>query len=394
MPTVEELNSITLDELRESGATKWSRPDEALGAFTAEMDYGVAPPIKDALHREVDRGLFAYLPGAYRREMQEAVAGFLRRRFDWDIASERIHEMPDVVAAYQAAIKYFSEPGSKLIVPTPAYMPFLSVPEFEGREVIEVPMSEDTATSHFTNDLEALEAAFDAGGNLLILCNPHNPTGRVFTLDELQAIEDLVERKGGRVFSDEIWMPLVFSPHKHIPYASIGDHAAGHTVTATAASKGFNLPGLKCAQLIISNSEDEAIWDKVGQIPMHGAANLGLVATAAAFNDSEEWLDDIVAYLDGNRAELLAYVKEKLPLARVTNPQGTYVAWIDLSAYDVGDDVQGFILDKAGVMCTAGTACGEVGEGHIRFIFAMPRPLMVTVLDRISSVLEPVSVGS
>lgn len=390
MPTAEELNSITLEDLRKSGTTKWNRPDKALGAFVAEMDYGVAQPIKDALHAEVNKGLFAYLPDKYRLEMQEAVAGFLRRRFDWSIAPERIHEMPDVLSAYQAAIKHFSEPGSKLIIPTPAHVPFLSVAELEGREVIEVPMSEDAETGRFANDLKALEDAFDAGGNLLILCNPHNPTGSVFTLEELQAIEDLVDRKGGRVFSDEIWMPLVFSPHQHIPYASIGERAAGHTVTATAASKGFNLPGLKCAQLIISNDEDEELWNRVGFSSMHGAANLGLTGTAAAFNESEEWLDEIVTYLDGNRAELLNFVTEKLPRARVTNPQGTYVAWIDLSTYGIGDDIQEFLLEKAGVLCTDGAACGEVGEGHVRFVFAMPRPLMITALERISAALEPV----
>lgn len=391
MPTAEELNSITLEDLQRSGTTKWNRPDKALGAFVAEMDYGVAQPIKDALHAEVDKGLFAYLPDRYRIEMQEAVAGFLHCRFDWSIAPERIHEMPDVLSAYQAAITHFSEPGSKLIIPTPAHMPFLSVAELEDREVIEVPMSEDAETGRFANDLRALEDAFDAGGQLLILCNPHNPTGSVFTLEELQAIEDLVDRKGGRVFSDEIWMPLVFSPHQHIPYASIGERAAGHTVTATAASKGFNLPGLKCAQLIISNDEDEELWNRVGFFSMHGAANLGLTGTAAAFNDSEEWLDDILTYLDGNRAELVNFITEKLPRARVTNPQGTYVAWIDLSAYGIGDDIQGFLLEKAGVLCTDGAACGEVGKGHIRFVFAMPRPLMITALERISAALEPVA---
>lgn len=388
MPTVEELNQISLSALQATGATKWNRPDQAIGVFTAEMDFGVAQPIKDALHCEVENGLFAYLPARYRQEMQESVADYLQRHFGWEVPTERIHEMPDVVACYQAAIRHFSKPGSKIIVPTPAYMPFLSVPAAEGREVIEVPMAVGDDAYRFSNDLQAIEEAFDAGGDLLVLCNPHNPTGRVFTLAELKEIEDLVDRKGGRVFSDEIWMPLVFGQNQHIPYASIGERAASHTVTATAASKGFNLPGLKCAQLIISNDADEERWAGVGFLAMHGAANLGLVATTAAFNQSEEWLSDIIDYLDGNRETLTNLLQEKLPKARVTSPEGTYVAWIDLSRYDVGDDVQGLLLEKAGVMCTSGTACGSVGEGHVRFIFAMPRPLMVEALERIASVLE------
>src|SRR5699024_7435240 len=149
-------------------------------------------------------------------------------------------QMPDVVAAYRAAIRYFSAPGSKVIVPTPAYMPFLTVPPDEGREVIEVPMRRDENGRHCADDLEALERAFDDGGGLLALCNPHNPTGRVFTRGELEAIAALVERKGARVFSDEIWMPLVLGGRTHTPYASIGESAAGHSVTAVAASKAFN----------------------------------------------------------------------------------------------------------------------------------------------------------
>src|SRR5699024_973017 len=184
-------------------------------------------------------------------------------------------------------------------VPTPAYMPFLTVPGLDGREVIEVPMRSgpDNGPSPgaggsggdgyaFDNDLAALERAFDDGGGLLVLCHAPNPTGRAFNAAEMRPIDELVDRKGGRVFSDEFWQPLIFSGTRHIPYASIGERAAAHTVTATAASKGFNLPGLKCAQLITSNEADEAMWRDVGWLPMHGAANLGLAATAAALDDA------------------------------------------------------------------------------------------------------------
>lgn len=389
MPTPEELDQITLDDLRTTGTTKWNRPDQALGAFVAEMDFGVAQPIKDALHSEVDKGLFAYLPEHYRERMQTSVSDLLARKFDWHVETSHIHEMPDVVACYQAAIQHFSAPGSKIIVPTPAYMPFLAVAGMEGREVIEVPMRASDEPWQFENDLEAISAAFDDGGNLLVLCNPHNPTGRVFTLEELKAIEELVDKKDGRVFVDEIWMPLVYEPHKHIPYASIGKRAANHSVTATAASKGFNLPGLKCAQLILTNDADQTKWNDVGFLFMHGAANLGLVATSAAFDSAEDWLNDIIDYLQGNRDALIAFVEEKLPKARVTCPEGTYVAWIDLTKYAI-DDVQSFLLEKAGVMCTDGTACGAVGNGHIRFIFAMPRPIMLTALEKIAQALSDV----
>lgn len=391
MPTFDELDAITIDQLRGSGATKWNRDDGAIGVFTAEMDFGVAQPVKDRLHSEVDNGLFAYLPPHYRTEMQQSVAAYLKSKHSWEVPPERIHEMPDVVAAYRAAYQHFSKAGSKIIVPTPSYMPFLFVPPMDGREVIEVPMSVNPGDRSFSHDLDAIEDAFDHGGNLLVLCNPHNPTGRVFSRDELKAIEELVDRKGGRVFSDEIWMPLVYQPNTHISYASISPKTAEHTVTATAASKGFNLPGLKCAQLITSNDADEEKWENVGFIPMHGAANLGLVATATAFAQGSEWLDDILSYLKRNRDSLTSLVGELMPKAKVTVPEGTYVAWIDFSEYGIDGNLQDFFLENAGVMCTEGTACGEVGQGHVRFIFAMPHPILIDALERMAKALTTVS---
>ncbi|QDQ97498.1 MalY/PatB family protein [Tomitella fengzijianii] len=388
MPGFAELDAITLDDLRATGTTKWSREDGAIGAFVAEMDFGVAPPITDALHREVDRGAFAYLPRRYLTAMQSSVGRYLRGACGWDVDPARVHQMPDVVAAYRAAIRYFSRPGSAVIVPTPAYMPFLTVPPDEGREVIEVPMRRDGA--YFSDDLDAIERAFDDGGGLLVLCNPHNPTGRVFTRAELQAIEELVQRKGGRVFSDEIWMPLVLGDRRHIPYASIGPAAAGHSITAMAASKAFNIPGLKCAQLITTNDADEAVWQRVGFMPMHGAANLGLAATAAAFDRGGVWLSDVRAYLERNLRTLTEFLAERLPHVGFRPPEGTYVAWLDLSAYRLDGPPAEFLLEHAGVACTEGTDCGAAGAGHVRFIAAMPRPLMLEALERMAKALEAV----
>src|SRR5699024_5890844 len=369
-------------------ATKWNRDDEAIGAFVAEMDFGIAESIQNRLHTEVDKGLFAYLPPKLQKEMRESVANYLRNTQDWAVNPAQIYEMPDVVACYRAAYNTFTSPDSKIIVPTPSYMPFLFVPPIDGREVIEVPMLVDEETQSYSYDLAKLEAAFDNGGELLVLCNPHNPTGRVMKRSELQDIEELVARKNGRVFSDEIWSPLVFEPNQHISYASIGERAAEHTVTAMAASKAFNLPGLKCAQLILTNPKDQERWEEVGPIEMHGAANLGLAATSTAFNECLEWLDDIVAYLDRNRLALSTMIKEQMPEAKATFPEGTYVAWIDLSAYDFDGSISDFLVENAGVMCTEGTACGEAGKGHIRFIFAMPLPILKEAVSRIADALH------
>ncbi|MFC7375452.1 MalY/PatB family protein [Brachybacterium sp. GCM10030268] len=344
MPTTEQLDAITYEDLTATGATKWVRGDGVIGAFVAEMDYGVAQPITDRLHREVDRGAFGYLPGDLKAEMQAATAEFVRRHAGWEVPPEDIHEMPDVITVYQAAIDSFTSPDSKIIVPTPAYMPFLLLPPLIGREVIEVEMALDAETNQYRYDLEALEAAFDAGGELLVLCNPGNPTGRVLTREELEQIAELVDRKGGRVFSDEIWMPLVLSG-SHISYASLSETTANHTITAVAASKAFNLPGLKCAQMITSNDADRKHWRAVGHFVEHGAANLGLAATSAAYTEGEDWLGDIVEYLRRNRDELSALVAELLPRASVTTMEGTYVAWLDLRAYDVDGSLHSYLLE-------------------------------------------------
>lgn len=385
MPTFEELDAITLEDLQATGATKWCRGGDLIGAFIAEMDFGIAPPITQRLHREVERAAFGYLPRALRTEMQETTADFLQQRTGWQVPPGDIHEMPDVIAVLQAVMESFADPEARLIVPTPAYMPFLSVPRLQGREVIEVEMLvEDDGTYRY--DLAGIEAAFDAGGDVLVLCNPHNPTGRVFTRVELEEIVRLVDRKGGRVFSDEIWLPLTLSGD-HVPYASLSDVAASHTVTAVAASKAFNLPGLKCAQLITSNRADAARWAQVGQMPMHGAANLGLAATSAAYSQGGPWLDAIRSYLRRNRDRLVELVGELLPQARLSTMEGTYIAWIDLRAYPVEGSLRTFLREHAGVECTDGTECGAAWDGFIRFVYATPQPLLIEAITRIGRAL-------
>lgn len=385
MPTFEELDAITLAELQATGATKWSRGGDQIGAFIAEMDFGIAAPITRRLHREVDRGAFGYLPQDLKAEMQQATAGFLGRRAGWDVDPSDVHEMPDVIAVLQAAMDSFTSPGAKIIVPTPAYMPFLSVPPLRGREVLEVEMEVD-ADGVYRYDLAGIEAAFDAGGELLVLCNPHNPTGRVFERAELEEIVSLVDRKGGRVFSDEIWMPLTLSG-SHVPYATLNEVAASHTLTGVAASKAFNLPGLKCAQLVTSNDADREHWLRVGKMSMHGAANLGLAATSAAYTDAEDWLDDIRDYLRRNRDTLAELVGQLLPQARVTTMEGTYIAWLDLRAYGVEGSLRDFLREHAGVECTDGTECGAAWSGFIRLVYATPQPLLVEAITRIADAL-------
>jgi cystathionine beta-lyase len=262
------FDDVTVEELRALGGLKWSLYPEAIGMFVAESDLGTAPAVTEALHAAVGAGTFGYLPPALLAGMSEACAGWSRDRYGWAVPPERVRPLADVLAGLAAAIEHFSRPGSPVILPTPAYMPFLTLPAVLGREVIEVPMARDG--DRYGYDLDALDAAFRAGGHLLVLCNPHNPIGRVLEPAEMTAVAEVVDRHGGRVFSDEIHAPLVFPGSRHVPYASLDDVTAGHAVTATSASKAWNLPGLKCAQLVLSNEADAAVWARVGLHAEHG----------------------------------------------------------------------------------------------------------------------------
>ena len=380
------FDALTEEGLRSAGSMKWTLFGDAIGAFVAEMDFGTAPAVTRALHAAVDAGVFGYLPTAAALDMARACAGWQSRRYGWEVPAGWITPLPDVLAGLQAAIEHFTPPGSPVLLPTPAYMPFLLVPGMLGREIIQVPMVPGD-DGRATYDLDALDRAFAAGGGLLVHCNPHNPLGRVFTEREQLALAEVVERHGVRVFSDEIHAPLVYPGQVHRPYASLSAVTAGHTVTATSASKAWNLPGLKAAQLLVSNEADAAHWAEVGHFAAHGAANLGVVANTVAFDEGEPWLDVVLAYLDRNRRLLAELLADRLPEVGYTMPEGTYLAWLDCRALGIEGRAGDFFLERAGVALIDGPACGTAGAGHVRLTLATPRPVLETIVDRMATAL-------
>jgi cystathionine beta-lyase len=273
-------------------------------------------------------------------------------------------------------------------LPTPAYMPFLSVPGFLGREIIQVPMHDDGA-GFFTLDLDGISDAFRAGGHLLIFCNPYNPLGRVFTRPEMTALSEVVDRHGGRVFADEIHGPLVYPGTRHVPYASTSELAASHTLTATSASKGWNLPGLKCAQVILTNEPDRQRWEQLGFFAAHGASNPGVVANIAAYRHGEQWLDEVLGYLDENRLLLAGLLGRHLPEVRYRPPDGTYLAWLDCSAMDLPDSPGALVTSRGQLTVVDGPAFGDGGAGAFRFNFATPQPVLAEMIGRIGAALRP-----
>lgn len=381
-------DTLTLEHLTGVVGKKWTTFPDCIGAFIAEMDFGTAPGVIQALRETVDNGFFGYLPDALEQGLAVSCAEWYRDHTDWDVPVERIHSMPDVLKGLEITIRHYAPRGGTIIVPTPAYMPFLFMPMMWDREIVQVPMLQDGGRWEY--DFDAIDAAFAAGGEVLVFCNPFNPIGRVVTRDEMTRISEIVDRHGGRVFADEIHAPIIYPGHRHIPYASISDTAAGHTTTAIAASKAWNLAGLKCAQIVLSNEADLVAWEDGAKWTAHGASTLGVIASIAAFTTGQAWLDGVLDYLDGNRRFLAEAVADQLPGVSYTMPEGTYLAWLDFRETGLDGDISTFFRERARVAIVDGSACGEAGQRCIRFNFALPRPLLAQAVQQMSDAIHAI----
>jgi cystathionine beta-lyase len=380
------FDALSEDVLRSAGSLKWTRYGDAIGAFVAEMDFGTAPAVTRVLHEAVDGARLGYLTTAAAEDLARACAGWQARRYGWELPPEWITPLADVVAGLQAAIEHFTPPGSPVVLATPVYMPFRQVPGALGRELVEVPLVE--RDGRMTYDLDGVARAFAAGAGLFVHVNPHNPLGRVFADDEQLALAEVVADAGARVFADEIHAPLVHPGSVHRPYASLSPATARHTVTATSASKAWNLAGLKAAQLLFSNAEDAEHWARAGFLYGHGASTPGVLASTVAYDAGAGWLDGVLAYLDGNRRLLGELLADRLPGVRYTPPEGTYLAWLDCRDLDLPASPGEFFLERAGVALVEGIECGASGAGHVRLNFATPRPVLTTIVDRMAAAVR------
>ncbi len=356
---------------------KWSLygPD-VLAAWVAEMDFDIAAPVRAALLEAVDREDFGYTP-ADLTELTTACAGFLATAHGWEVAPTRIFPVADVLVGIAGALDAFLPPGCRVVLPTPAYRPFFEIVELGGREVVAVPMVEDGDRP--TLDLDAIAAALRGGARGVLLCSPHNPTGRVFARDELAPLAEIVDRYGARVIADEVHAPLVYPGHEHVPYATVSAAAADHTVTLTSASKAWNLAGLKSAQLIASNHADAKRWRELPVFKVANATPLGIAASTAAYASGQPWLRELVAYLDGNRKRLGELIAAELPEVAYRPPEATFLAWVDCGGLGV-DDPATFFLQHAGVALSDGPPFGAGNEQHVRFNFATSRALLEQIV--------------
>lgn len=381
----DRFDAITAEELRASGALKWNAFPDCIGAFVAEMDFGIAPEVAAALRGALDRGQVGYLGDGLVGELAAACSDWHASRYGWVPDPARIKPLPDVLTGLELALRHLLPAGTKVLLPTPNYMPFLPLLRMLGHEAVQVPMLQAPGGWEF--DFDALDAAFAGGAGLAILCNPHNPLGRVFTREELARFSEVAARHGARVFCDEIHGPLTFSPHRHVPYASLGEEAARQAITATSASKGWNLAGLKCAQIILTNDDDLAAWRAMHPLAGHATSTPGVIANVAAYRQGGPWLDSVLAYLEGNRDLLGATLAARMPRIGYAPPEGTYLAWLDCRGLGLPVPAKQ-LFRRAGVALTDGAECGEAGAGFVRFNFALPRPILREALDRMAEAIQ------
>jgi len=372
------FDDVSVERLVERRTLKWGRLGPGvIGAWVAEMDFALAPPIRRALHDAVERGEAGYPLRDIRTGLPSACADWLRKTFGWSVPAEWIFLVPDVLAGIGLGIEVYSRPGSAVVVPTPAYPPFFEIVRARGRHVVEVPMTSDGSRPAL--DVDAIDAALAAGAGAVLLCSPHNPVGRVFSTAELLALSRCVAARGGRVIADEVHAALAYPEHRHIPYASVSPEAADHTVTIVSASKGWNVAGLKCAQVVLSSERDVVRWRQIPFHARHGASTLGIVANIAAYTCGDPWRERAIRYLDGNRRLLARALRTELPEIGHRSPEATYLAWLDCERLGL-DDPAGWFLERARVALSDGAAFGAPGRGFVRLNFATSRSMLQRII--------------
>lgn len=371
----------TIDR-RATNSYKWdSAPEGVLPMWVADMDFRTAPAIIDALQKRVAHGIFGYtrVPDAY----YDAVTSWFSRRHGWNIDREWIIYTSGVVPAVSAVIKALTVPGDKVIVQTPVYNCFFSSIRNNGCEIVSNPLRR--TADIYEMDFDALErCAADPRAKVMLLCNPHNPAGRVWTPDELTRLGNICLRNGVTVVADEIHCELVYQGFKYTPFASLSDAFLHRSVTCVSPSKAFNIAGLQIANIVAFDNDLRSRIDKAININEVCDVNpFGVAATIAAYNEGEEWLNQLVDYLHGNYEAMAEFCRRELPEFPITRLEGTYLVWMDCSSLGMPSDaLEHALLDDARLWLNAGTMYGAEGEGYMRWNIACPRSVMLDGLNR------------
>lgn len=375
-----------------TSSVKWDYLDRVFGnrevipLWVADMDFEAPQPVIDAIVKRAQHGIYGYTekPDSF----YDSIVNWMEKRHGWHINKEWITVCPGVVPALCLSILSFTEPGDRVLLQSPVYHPFFSSIEGNGRIVVNNQLRQENNT--YIIDFADLEAKLESGIKAMILCNPHNPIGRVWNKEELIKVGELCTRHNVIIVSDEIHSDLVYGGYNHIPAASISEELAMRTVTCIAPSKTFNIAGLSTSLTIIP---DKILRDKfnntIKQLGI-GSSNLfGITALEAAYTNGDEWLDQVLQYMEGNLDYLVDYFNTKIPTIKVSKPQGTYLAWLDCRELGMKQkDLVDFFINKVRVGLNDGAAFGAGGEGFMRLNIACPRGLLSEALNRIEQAVK------
>jgi cystathionine beta-lyase len=379
--SVEGFDDLSLDLLQARRSEKWVRyPSDVLPAWVAEMDFPLAPPVRDALLAAVERSDVGYAnPG----DLPVAFSDYALSRFEWTVPPDRVFVAGDVMLAAAAVLRLTTAVGDAVVVNTPAYPPFfVTIPAVE-RRVVEVPLVE--TEQGWELDFDGLEHAFAAGARAYLLCNPHNPTGRVLRRSDLEQIAELASRYHVVVIADEIHAPLTLPGAVHTPYVSLGEEAARRGVTLTGASKAWNIPGLKCGLIVAGSSAMKGELEGVSKLLRDQTGLFGVLASTAAFREGGPWLEELLGYLDGNRRYLADAIPERLPGVGYRQPEASYLAWLDCRSVPLGEDPATVFLERGRVALARGLDFGREGAGFARLNFGTSRALLEEAVRRMAA---------
>ena len=372
---------------------KWEFSQELIGRrnviplWIADMDYPTVPEVREALVKRAAAGIYGY--AAVRKSYYQAVIDWLARRQGWKVMADSIVLVPGVVTALHVAIHAFSEPGDYILLQTPVYHPFYRTINETRRRLLENPLMRHE--HGYELDLVDLEEKLRTyHPKIMILCNPHNPTGRVYTRAELTDIAKLCKKYDTLVVADEIHGDLILGEKAHVPFFSLPMEVRGRAIACTAPSKTFNIAGLKNSNIIIEDAElRQAFQAELAYLGIPGPALFPLVAGETAYRHGEKWLDEVIAYLRENQAYAVAYIKKKMPKVWMSNPEGTYFLWLDFSAYDFSvEELEKFMLGEARLWLNQGYIFGEAGRGFVRMNLACSRTVLERALTQLTSALR------
>lgn len=368
-------------------SAKWSEMNKNFGTndllpmWVADMDFLTAPCIMEALKDRLEQGIFGYTtrPSSYN----ESIVNWLDNRFSWKIKKEWLMFSPAVITSISLLIQNLTQKNDKIMIQEPVYSPFHNIVELNERDLVISPLIKLDDGSYIM-DYEDIEAKIK-DVKIFILCNPHNPVGRVWTREELTRLGQICLKHNVIVISDEIHSDIILKNHKHTPFASISKEFCKNTITCMAPTKTFNLAGLQSSFLVMSNPYYYEVMDRAfSTLDIKRNNAFSLVATEAAYNYGEDWLDELIKYIEDNVDFAIEYIKTNIPKLKVKKPEGTYLLWVDFNGLNVDEkDLKDALTNKGRVALSSGSSFGIGGGGYYRINLACPRAMVLEALKRI-----------